>query len=424
MKRHGLSLGCIPSGITAPVLIFLLLHAGAPATAHAQGATRAWAMAGAATATATGLDAVEYNPANLAFSRGVTVGLFGVAVDVHNNAFSLARYNEVSGATLDQAAKERILADVPQSGFSLDADVRASALGLQVANFAFSVQGFGAGHGNLDRDFFDLVLFGNELGATVDFQDTWGEAYAVGAATLSYGTPVATLPVGRLAVGANARYLRGFYEMHIEDAHGSLTTTFDAIDGEAMVAAVTAEGGSGYALDLGATLQARGGWSFGLAIDNAMSSLSWSDNPERRVYAVTAVGIAANNDNLDNAVVDSDTTYAVTGYTSTLPRRVRLGASHATDRLLLAADWVQVFETRGNTSTRPQLGAGAEWRLLGWLVPRLGASVGGPSGSSLAGGLGLRAGPLCLDLAVMNRGGFAPSDTRGLGVAVSSHLVF
>ncbi len=276
-------------------------------------------MGGAGAACSRGMAAVSANPANLAFSRGVTLNLAGAAVDLHNNAFSLSRYNEFSGATLNDADKQRLLADIPAEGFALDGDAQASALGLQIGHFALSTRAFAAGRGNLDKDFFDLVLFGNEVGETVTFDDTWGEGHAVGAATLSFGQPIASGGFGRLALGFNASYLQGLYEVHVEEAGGQVTTAFDEISGDASATAVTSDGGTGYALDLGLSLQTPGGWSFGVAMDNVTSRLTWDGTPERHVFAVTAADLNAGQDDFDTAVVDSDTSYAVASYTTTLP---------------------------------------------------------------------------------------------------------
>ena len=70
---------------------------------------------GAGGAASLGLEAVRYNPANLAFSRGTTIGLAGAAVSVQNNTLSLDRYNEITGTHLDTAAKDKLLSDIPES---------------------------------------------------------------------------------------------------------------------------------------------------------------------------------------------------------------------------------------------------------------------------------------------------------------------
>jgi hypothetical protein len=281
-----------------------------------------------------------------------------------------------------------------------------------------------AGRGNLDRDVFDLVLFGNQPGQTVDFTDTWGEGHAVGKVSLSYGHPILTGPFGRLALGLSASYLKGLYDVQVEQAHGSLVTGMTEISGEAFLAAVTAEDGSGFGLDLGAAWQVPGGWTLGLALDNAFSRLTWHGTTERTEYRVTAGDINLLNDDLDSGLVDSDTTYAVSGLRTTLPATLRLGGAHDSGRLLVAADYVQGLADRAGTSTAPRLNLGVEWRALGWLAPRGGVSLGGAVGTGLAGGLGLQLGFWQVDLAVLHRGALHGANARGVGLGLSTRLVF
>ncbi len=385
---------------------------------------RALAMGEAHTAAARGLAAAAWNPAGLALSRGASLRLAGVAFDVHNNSFSLGRYNEVSGQELTYVDKQRLLADIPQDGFRLDAGVRAGALGLQIGRFALSTGAVAVGRGQLDRDVFDIVLFGNEPDQTVDFSDTWGDGLALGKLSVSWGQQIHDGPLGRLAVGATASYLRGFYELRVEESRGSVTTGPGEIGGEAYLSALTAEDGEGYGLDLGAAWLAPGGWTVGLALDNALARLSWRGEVERTEYRVTASQINLLNDQRDDGIADHDTSYAVAGLATHLPRTLRLGAARDSGRWLVAADYVQGFTDRAGTSTKPRLNVGAEWRPLAVLAPRAGLSLGGHVGASAAGGFGLRLGFWHIDVAVMSRGGLGGSATRGVGFGLSTQLMF
>ncbi len=410
-------------GLVVLMALSLTLLAG-PQMALAQGAVRAWGMGGANTALSRGLASVEYNPANLAFSQGMSVGLAAAALDIQNNAISLNRYNEITGSHLDHAAKTAVLADIPTDGFRLDADVRASVLGFQTGNFAVSFNAMGAGQGNLDKDYFDLVLFGNQLGKTVDFTNTWGDGYAVGSATVSYGQILMESDLGKLSVGVNARYLKGIYEMHVEEAYGNLTTSMTEISGEAYVSTLSSDGGQGYGVDLGVGLQTPGGWTFGLVMDNAFTKINWNGNVEANEFRVTASDINLLNEDLEASVADMDTTFLGHPYETELPRKLRLGAANKFGPMAVAVDYSQGFEDRGTSSTTPQFNAGVELWPSGNVQPRLGASTGGASGSGLSAGLGLRIGPWCFDLAAVSRGGISPSSTKGLGFAAGSTLIF
>ena len=401
--------------------LLILILAGA---ANAQGVVRAWGMGGASTASSRGLEAVVYNPANLAFSDGTTVGLAAAAADIHNNAFSLDRYNEITGQYLDSADKAQLLSDIPEDGFKLDADVSASALGFQTGNFALSFSGLGSGQGNLDKDYFDLVLNGNQLGETVDFSNTWGEGSAVGSAALSYGMIVWEGAGSQFSVGANARYLQGIYEVHVTDAYGTLSTSMTELSGEAYVATESSDGGQGYGLDLGIAMQTVGGWHFGLAVDNVVATINWDQNVERQEMRVTAADINLLNGDLNAAVADADTTFATDGYSTTLPQRARLGAAKQFGSFMLAADYVQGLENRGITSTKPLVNAGMEWKLSSYFQPRLGISTGGERGNSATVGVGFKAGPWRLDAAAISRSGMSVGGSKGVGVALGSMLQF
>lgn len=407
--------------VATGLCLLALLLAG---PAQAQGVVRAWGMGGASTAGSRGLEAVTYNPANLAFSNGTTVGLAAAAIDVHNNALSLDRYNEITGQYLDSADKAALLSDIPESGFKLDADMNASVLGFQTGSFALTFNGFGAGQGNLDKDYFDLVLNGNQLGETVDFSNTWGEGYAVGTAAVSYGTVVLETLNSTLSVGANARYLHGIYEMHVTEAYGTLSTSMTEIAGEAYVATESSDGGQGYGLDLGVALQTTGGWNFGLAFDNVLGTINWDQNVERQELHVTAADINLMNSNLDNSITDADTTFATDGYSTTLPQRARLGAARKFGSFLVAADYVQGFADRGVTSTQPLVNAGVEWQLSSHFQPRLGMSTGGERGNSASAGVGLAVGPWRIDAAAIARSGMSVGGSKGVAVALGSMLQF
>jgi len=301
--------------------------------------------------------------------------------------------------------------------------VSASALGLQFGSFALSAGAVGIGNGNLDKDYFDLVLYGNQVGQTIDFSNTWGEGNALGTATLSFGTRLFSLGEASLAAGVNLRYLHGIYEMHVASAGGTLTTGMTEITADAHVSTMSAEGGQGYGVDLGLALQMPGGLAVGLALDNVQSSIEWDRNVEYREYRVSAADINLLNADLDASIADADTVYAGDPYTTDLPREARLGASARVGAFVLAADWVQGFEDRGLTSTDPRVLAGVEWQ-LGFLQPRVGAATGGVMGDCASVGLGLKVGPWRLDAASVTRGGLAVGSNKGVGVAVASSLVF
>ncbi len=426
-RRTTISITTSPTRRAASLLALLtaLTATLSAAPAAAQGQVRAMGMAGAYTAASRGLDAVGWNPANLALRRphGVEVGLAAVAMDLNNNAFSLERYNEISGATLSAADKQRLLDDIPDAGFMLNADVRASALGVCAGPVALSLQGLAGGTGTLDKDFFDLILMGNEIGESFSFEDTDGEAFALASGTLSFATPVLTGRAVRLSAGVNARYLHGIYDLRVEAASGGIVATMTEVRGEAAASYLTSRGGTGYAVDVGLALQAPRGWVFGLAMSNAASRIEWDRDVERTTWRATADSLSLATDDPADRIIDEETVEAAAPYARSLPSTVRFGASNALGPLLLAVDVVKPLDGRAGAGRRFELNTGLEWRLGGWLRPRLGLGFGGDVDRAAAG-LGVMLGPLCWDLAVANRGAFIPDDTKGLAAASGVSLAF
>jgi Family of unknown function (DUF5723) len=417
---QGRALAAITILATGLALIGMLI----PQASFAQGSVRSWGMGGTGAATARGLDAANFNPANLAFSEGFNVGLATAAVDVHNNTLSLDRYNEITGAKLSTADKEQLLSEIPEDGLRLDADVKASVFGIQTGSFAVTFNALGAGSGNLDKDYFDLVLFGNQLGETVDFSNTSGEGYAIGSAAFSYGHVLHKSEESQLSLGLSAKYLQGAYEVHVEDAQGNLFTGMEEIAGQAYVSTITSEGGQGYGLDLGLAFQAPGGWTMGLSMENLYTKVTWDQNVEARDFRVQASDINALNDDLDNSIIDSDTTYAADSYTTTLPRQMRLGTANRFGAFAVAFDYVQGFENRGVTSTTPSFHLGTELCWTGIVQPRFGVSVGGVAGTGASAGLGMKLGFWKVDMAAVSRGGVNPNATKGVAFAMGTSLVF
>jgi len=416
MKRSKLFLGA-----SLILATYLMTDAG---TSSAQNVVRAWGMGGAGTAASRGLDAVAFNPANLAFSSGTAIGLPSIAANIHNNSLSLNRYNEITGQYLDSASKAQLLNEVPASGFGVDADIRAAAIGVQRGRFALSLSGLGAGRGNLDKDYFNLLLNGNQYGQTLDFSNTWGQGSAVAAATASVGHIIRRSESSQLSVGLNARYLKGLYESHVSDAYGTLATGLNAIDGEVYVATESATGGRGYGLDLGLAWQTASGWQVGLAVDNVVGSVRWDRGTTHREMRLTAAGISLTNGDLSKAVANADTSFASSGYTTSLPLMTRLGVARQLGSFVVAADYAQGFTSRRATSSAPQINAGVEWHPLSFLQPRLGLASGGENGQSVSVGLGLKLGPWRIDAAAVSRDGLSAGDNKGLAVALGSELVF
>jgi hypothetical protein len=401
----------------------------APLFAWGESNPRAMAMGGAYTALSTGLEAAAYNPANLGLSinRSFSLDLIGFGISVKNNSFSLADYNEYTGQFLDEGDKDAIMNKIPSEGLQLNLLTEVKSMSFSVGRFALSFRSYGASKLSLDRDPFELLLYGNAVKSEVNLDETSGEAYAIGDGSLSYGHPVKKWADGELAIGATAHYLYGIAYEKIIHAQGGVATTDDGFVGDGTMIVRSGLGGSGFAFDVGASMIFHKDWIFSASWQNMYSQINWSGQPEEMMY--TFIMDPINFDNLsdedsDSLVESTDTTYDVAAFKSKLPSIFKIGIARNYKKLTWAIDWEQGTSNNTTQAVTPRIGAGLEYRLVNFLPVRVGTAFGGDRGSVYSAGFGAYIGPFHLDFAAANNGSFNPNATKGAYFAFAMGLRF
>ncbi|MFQ5608234.1 MAG: DUF5723 family protein, partial [Candidatus Zixiibacteriota bacterium] len=388
---------------------------------------RSAGMAGAHLALAEGVAAAYVNPANLGLSshRQNSIQLVGVSYNVANNSFTMGDYNRYNGALLTLADKREILDKIPVDGLLLTADAEASVAGVSYNKFAFTFTGYGAGEASLGKDVLELLLYGNSFGDTISIDGTFGSAWSYASFDISYGTPIYTLGTRQLAVGASAHIIKGIYIADVSRVEGFAATLATGFQGDGAVIVNTAEGGSGFAVDVGAALQLNENYTLGLSLRNLLSAVSWSKNAEERGFMFSFDTVSVSSISNDSIFVTSDFTNAISGFSSDLPSALTVGLARTTGRLLWALDWEQGFSRNPGASTTPQLTAGVEYAALPYLPLRAGLGLGGRHGTQLAFGGGVELSAFRLDLAVLTSGtALTSSASKGARFAVSTGLAF
>ncbi len=398
-----------------------------PVAANSRGlsSARATAMGGAYIGLAKGVYAPLYNPANIGLSgyRQNGLELLGFGTRISNNSFTLDDYNKYTGAFLTDDDKSVILGKIPSEGLKMSADVEAGAMSLSMGHFALSFNGTAATEVNLGKDALELFLMGNGLDDTFSLNGMYSEAIAYASAGLSYGTPLYKSGTRQLAVGATYKYIRGFAYEKVTELRGGVVTMATGFQGEGVMVAQTAQGGRGYAVDLGAALRLSDSYTVGVAIENFLSNLTWNHKTEEHGYRFQFDSLTAENMD-DSIVVHDDYSTDIPSFKSTLPSVMRIGLANTSGKLLWALDWEQGFRLGAGVSSKPRLAAGAEYRLISFFPLRAGYSAGGGKGSVVSGGCGLDFSLFYLDLAASNHSGLNFSATKGLHVAVSTGFRF
>lgn len=407
-------------------LLTALLFLMVPAGANGQSSARSMAMGGAHIGLASGFDAAVYNPANLGLNNHRQTGLqfAGVGASITNNSFSLDDYNKYTGAVLTDSDKDYLLSKIPSDGLRLNADVEATALSFSSGAIAFHTLGVASADVNLSKDILDLVLRGNTFADTIDVTGSYSDAVSYAAAGISYGLPIYLNGTRQLAVGATGKYVRGLAIEEVLKLEGLAATYESGYAGEGQMIARTATGGAGYAVDLGAAFRLNNSYTAGVAIRNAFSSISWTNEPELHSYTFSFDTMTV--DNMDEDYVTSeDTTAEIASFTTSLPRVLTLGIANTSGRLKWAIDWQQGFEDqRAGSSTKPHLSVGAEWSLISLLPLRAGCATGGDGGSAFSFGSGLHFLGFYFDVAAVSGASFSAYSAKGTSVAVSTGLRF
>jgi len=416
--------------ITAVSLAFAILLSTSPLYAWGESNPRAIAMGGAYTALSEGLEASAYNPANLGLSinRSFTLDLFSVGVNMKNNSFSLDDYNTYTGQFLNDADKEAILAKIPAEGLKVNFLTEVAGLNFSIWRLAFNFRGLGASKFNIDKDPFELILYGNAVKSEVSFDDTRGEAYAIADGAISYGHPLLKWQSGEIAVGATFHYLYGIAHEKITYAQGNVSTTPDGFEGSGKIVIRSGLGGSGTAFDLGGSIIFENHWRFSACWQNVYSKINWNKDPEEIVFTfdmdpINFDNIEENSDT-DSLIQSSDTTYSIDGFSSTLPSVIKLGLARSYKKLTWAVDWEQGVSSGASQAITPRISAGLEYRPINVFPLRIGTSFGGDRGAIYSTGFGIYAGPVHFDLAIANNGSFKPSNTKGAVFAISMGLRF
>jgi hypothetical protein len=387
---------------------------------------RSFGLCGAYTALATGVDAGRWNPAKLDWRRKSKFSLQFVSIGAgaFNNAFSKSDYDLYNGAYLSTSKKAGILGRIPAEGWRLNLAGEMDLIGISYHNYAVTIGLDFASDAKLSRDFVDLVLNGNKLNHSYNFEGTTGRGLAFLNVGFSYGKAM-TLPflkahVKKFAIGGTVKYLRGLSTAEVIEAKGSMTTKFEGILGDAQARIRQASGGNGVALDLGAAAIMSKKLIIGMSLRNFPSYLHWSKNTKAYHYGVTTDSLTAwewASSHEDSVIQNNSEKRTIAGFSNRLPVVIHLGVAYYQGYLIVNGEIVQGLENRLNATTTPELRLGAEGHFLKYVQPRIGIGLGGKRQLSSAIGIGFTTGGFQLDVAAGTWNGIFPTQGKGGGFA-------
>ncbi len=369
------------------------------------------------TAVARGFGAVAWNPANLGltgnprFSLAV-LGLRGASDLGPVTSADVARYQGVVlPDNVRDAYMRRIEADGGEQG-QLGAGI--TYLGMSVGRFALQFSSAVSGDANLAPDAMELILYGNAGRTGTPREMRLAGSRLTGAMTttaaIAWARPI-DLVLGRLSVGATAKYILGNALVHGEDGGSflaanasSVSIRFPLIVSDTGSASSTANHGRGIGLDVGAAWQS-GPLTAGLSLQNIVNTFRWDANTffykPINVYnaADTSYSQSSTTLPLDSAPASVRNWLASQRFKPALAAGV---AYQATPRLLVTADVRHELGDGMRIGERTHAGLGAELRVIPFVPLRVGASTAS-GGYALAAGTGFELGPVNLTVSAEDR---------------------
>jgi len=362
---------------------------------------RSIGLAGAGSGMMYGSHAAGWNPANLGLkdNPGFTASFMSMGFSFGNNSFTPEYISEtfVEGDTLFDADKQDILSNLDSDGFKLFPQVGIPILGISFIDYAFNVDFYGHSFVQFPADIFEMALYGPQVDENYDLSnfDAEGEGY------LTFGLSAAksfTPPdyFNELSVGATFKYIYGAAYGGLDDADGYILITNENLHTEGNFKMIHSTKGDGVGLDLAvAGRTAYQDIYFGLTLGNLIGDINWTEAEidEFSFFHDGPIDLSKiqKKEYIDSLFTDSDTTYAASDFTTSLPMYIMLSASAT-----MLTDWTdfhfglyQGLNDSPAHNTTPKLSFGTELNYFSFLPVRFGISFGGLEKFQFSTGFGL-----------------------------------
>jgi hypothetical protein len=466
------------------VAVAALLAPAESVVAQFSPGARSVGMGGAGMVFARGVDAVEWNPANLALEGGWNIALgevgnaalvTGADIQGLQNIFEF----ELPVFTADgSTTQQQAVNGLPASGLALrtvtegyltgtaaessDGAVPSPgrgypSIGIAWGQFGVRVRSRVMGELRMSKELVDLIANGFDPSRIDEYQvgNTGFRTASFSEITGSYGTMLGE----RMALGVSVRYVKG----HKLTEGRFFEPVLDLVDEIAVFnsVAIEAPGGSGYGVDVGFALDLMAGLRVSASAVNVVQKMTWDDNLIAHEAALVTCESSpsssqcTNDPSLEDSFDDDgDPEDFLDLYQAGPidPSSMSLYVAQTAQELLPDAFFPTIF--RAGVGWRPwsatsielvgssvspqgrqhnqwdeRISLGVEQRLW-FLTLRAGGAKGSDGIQALSGGIGLGFGPVKLDVSAgVMSGGFeftsglvAPEDVDYAGGHVTASL--
>ncbi len=379
---------------------------------------------------ARGVESLTWNPANLALPRSsfFEMNFIGLNLNVSNSALTLENYRRYftesgHGGDWDDQEKQQILDLVPEDGLNVNGEAGANALGVVFGRYGFGIQAIGNARGLVPRGPFEMILFGN-VSDLYRFGDVDADEFTAVKFSLAASHPIPLKKFFKaFGVGLNLNYYRAINHAQIENAGGVMYTGPDIIYADMDIAARTAEGGSGFSMDIGAAGDIDDEWTFSVVFRNLFGGVTWDKNPKAYFYNF-AVDSAKYRQSFTLDPGLTDTSYAIDPYKTSIPVVFHMGvAFRASKKVILDLDIEQAFRKGMGYSEDALLSIGTEYRPVEVVPLRAGFSFGGKWGFMMGLGMGFHFKALQINIGYASQKSLWPGSSKGYSTGFDIKIV-
>ena len=238
-------------------------------------------VSGAYNTLSSGYQCVGINPANLAFSNGITMNLGQLNLSFKNNFITQKRLKDLEGANLEDPLsynyypKSKILDYLKGEPIknTLITNIPASFLSFSNNSFAMTSEIKVFSDVELSQDFFRFALYGNEIDSTYNFFIN-SNSFIVLESSISKA-----FKIKNIGIGFTVKYLKGlvgYSYLTLENPEFITTATDINLSGSSYLLRQNTMG-HGFGFDFGiSTSRNMEGWKFGISLINMFASVKWN----------------------------------------------------------------------------------------------------------------------------------------------------
>ena len=413
-------------------LIILVVSLNAYTNASSMGLADSYSL------RANGIEAGYWNPANLYDSqnKGYELYLLNAGLSLSSNLLSISLYNEINGDTLTIAKRKNILSKFENS-LQVNANLHYSLLGYSYNQHSISIGLSATALGKISKKYLNLLLLGNTetYDKTYTFTKKNNGLRVLSYADLTYATSTKILSdiipsldyvkwLPDVKIGYSLSGLIGISEADITkyDSHFS-TNDSTGIHLDQEIKGRYGLGGYGMKIKLGLESEVYDNLKVGLTFDNLIGFIKWIGKTEAAEFKVSTDSIFI-ADLGDNFITQSDTSYTIGSYETTLPTIFHFGALYNYDKASFSLDWEQNLSSGIIYSTEPEVSLGSQYYVLPYLPLRLGFAFGNINRNhKFTYGIGYESNKFSINIGLESVSQIIPnSDSKNLSFGITSKL--